>query len=149
MAVRLTPVYPKITWGPGFTRTLSFGDVLDGAVSWTEPREGYATVQSESTGAEDAWELGRDSLLRGTLRFIPVTTITGRTGWDGTQGVKMWLAAARTLRPFRLYPDATSSTYVECVLVEPMQGAPEREPNGWYKLAFVARVLGDAPVTAY
>src|SRR5581483_7393698 len=119
--------YPMIKWGAAFANTLHVGYWLDNVNAWDEPRAGSETVQSPS-GAEDAWDVGTDYYLAGDITFIPTTDTADplATGWDGTTGVRAFLAWARDKNLLRFYPDATdATTHIDCYLVEPMQGPPQ------------------------
>ena len=112
---------------------------LDGATSWPEPRKGSAWAEAPS-GTEDAWIVGTNWHLAGTVRHVPDSpTDTPETvsGWYGANestgvncGVAALLSAGRDKQALTWVKDrATCSTYVSGYLVEPMQGKPDLEPN--------------------
>lgn len=112
---------------------------LDGATTWPEPRKGSAWAEAPS-GTEDAWIVGTNWHLAGTVRHVPDTpTDTPETvsGWYGANeatgvncGVAAMLSAGRDKQALRWVKDrATCTTYVDGYLVEPMRGRPELEPN--------------------
>lgn len=118
----------KITWGASFANTLLLQFQGDGIISYSEPSEGSQWVVAES-GVRDAWIVSTTYVLEFDWRWIYTTTGT-YTGWDGATGVRAWLENARAMNVFRWYPDASSGTYIESYLREPMNGAPTVEPDG-------------------
>lgn len=142
--------YPKITWGASLANTLNVGYWLDNVSAWSEPRAGSEQVQAPS-GVEDAWTVGRDYLLQADLAWIPGadTASPVATGWDGTTGVRAWLEWAQDKNVFRFFPDATdATTHFDCYLVDPMQGAPNAEPDGTTRLTIKIR-NSTAPFDGY
>lgn len=113
---------PKINWGTSsgsFANTLTFAFPLDNPVPpWSEPREGSVTAQVES-GESDAWIVGFDYYVAGTVTGIPGVDAGGITGWDGSAGWDAFLRTASGQMPFRYFPDAASGTYYTCYLIEP------------------------------
>lgn len=130
--------------------TLSFGYPLDSAVSYPEPREGSEWAQAPS-GVEDAWDGGADELLEGDARWIPTVNTTDpvATGWDGAAGWAAFLTWARKKNALRLYPDRDSASFVDCYLVEPMQGAPSTEDDGSRALRLKLRSTDGSAFTGY
>jgi hypothetical protein len=118
---------------------LLFGQPLDQANSFSEPRAGSKFEQAAS-GVEDAWISGRDYYLEGTVRWIPATaTATQRpsSGWNGAgelagvnNGWDHFLAQAQDKQTFLWVPDRTSPSYnVSSYLVDPIRGRPAMEPD--------------------
>ncbi len=118
---------------------LLFGEHLDKAQTFSEPRIGSQFVQARS-GVEDAWVGGRDQRLDGTVRWIPATpTATPRpaSGWNGAgelagvnNGWDDFLAQAQDKQTFLWVPDRTApSLNVSSYLVEPLQGKPGLESD--------------------
>ena len=112
---------------------------LDGATSWPEPRKGSAWAEAPS-GTEDAWIVGTNWHLAGTVRHVPDSpTDTPETvsGWYGANestgvncGVAAMLSAGRDKQALTWVKDrSTCSTNVSGYLVEPMRGKPDLEPN--------------------
>jgi hypothetical protein len=141
---------PKITWGTSYANTLSIGYPLDQASTWSEPREGSEQAVAPS-GEVDAWTVGTDEYLAGSVRWIPTSTTADpvATGWDGATGFSAFLAWARDMNAFRFYPDATSGTYFDAVLVEPLKGEPGLEEDGCRTLRIKIRSTADSPFTGY
>lgn len=137
------PLYgkrPKITWSASFANTLTIAWPLDDWRSYSQPREGSVFTQAVS-GLEDAWVHGTDYYLSGVVRWIPTTDSTSpvATGWDGSTGWRAFLEWARQKNAFRFYPDATSGTYIDSYLVEPMSGDHGVEANGNRSIRIVIR----------
>lgn len=126
---------PKITWGTSYANTLNFGYPLDSATSYSEHREGSVWDMFVS-GVEDAWLWGIDYFLEGDFRWIPASSTSDpvATGWDGSTGVRAFLEWARQKNSFRFFPDKNSGTYLDCYLMEPMQGPPSLEDDGSRRL---------------
>jgi hypothetical protein len=146
--------YPRITWGTGFANTLEFGVPLDGALTYDQPREG-SEWQAAPSGAADAWIIGRDYVLEGTVRWIPAadtTTPVVATGWNGPTGWAAFLAWAQQLNTFRFIPDrAAPGTYWPMHLLEP-RGRPDQglERGGRYRaLRLVLKHTVDAEIGGY
>ena len=131
---------PKITWGASFANTLSIAYPLDAVTAGDEPRTGSSFDRSVS-GVEDGWITGVDYLLTAEIRWIPQvdTAVPLATGFDGTTGVRAFLAWARQKNPFRWFPDAASGTFITAYLAEPMQGVPTAESDGSRKLTVTFR----------
>jgi len=145
----------KIVWGDSLNKTLSIGYPLDDPHAYPVPRDGHEAVQS-SSGTEDAWSVGTDQFLEGTIRWIPKdsgTTEEGNaeTGWDGTDGFSDFLTWARGKSVFRFYPDVVgaAATYLTMYLVEPMTARPDREENWERKITLVMRTSDGTAVTGY
>lgn len=119
---------PKVTWGASFANTLNFGQPLDNAVAYSTPREGSEWVQGAS-GARDAWLMGHNQRLRGTVRNVPTSNTTDplATGWDGSTGWAAFLEWARDSNAFRFFPDKDSGSFHTSYLIEPLQSAPGLE----------------------
>jgi hypothetical protein len=136
MATRI----PKITWSGSFASTLNIGYALDDYAAYSTYREGSEFAQATS-GIEDAWVIGIDYMLEGTIRWIPTTNTTNptQTGWDGTTGVRAFLDWARQKNVFRFYPDKDSATYITSYLVNPLDGKHTLEPDGTRQFRIVIR----------
>ena len=137
---------PKITWGASFANTLNFGYPLDNFASYSKPRQGSEWVQATS-GAEDAWVVGRDYYLQGLARWIPTTDSTGptATGWDGSTGFRAFLEWAQDKNAFRWFPDKNSGTYITSYLFEPLADiAITPEADGTRQVNLVMRNSGSA-----
>jgi hypothetical protein len=132
--------FAKITWGAGFSNTLSIGYLLDNVKCGDEPRAGSFFDQAPS-GVEDSWITGVDYILEAELRWIPPANTTSplATGWDGTTGVRAFLAYARQKNVVRFYPDAASGTSIDCYLADPMQGHGDVETDGTRRLPLKLR----------
>lgn len=122
---------PRILWGASFANVLSFGYPLDGPISYPLPREGSEWVQA-SSGVRDAWLVGTDQRLRGSVRHIPIadTVSPVASGWDGATGWRAFLEWARAMNVFRFYPDKDLAGYLECYLVAPLLEPPALEDDG-------------------
>lgn len=120
---------PKITWGTSFTNTLDMKYPLDDWRAYSEARQGSEFIQTES-GIEDAWIIGEDFVLEGSIRWIPTTGSVSQSGWDGATGWRAFLSWARAKNEFRFYPDKDSGTYYTSYLVEPVNGSHELEMDG-------------------
>lgn len=132
---------PCILWGSSFQNTLSIGYPLDSLISYSNPREGYSVVQTES-GIEGAWIQGTDYVLEGDMRWIPSVSTSNPvyTGWNGATGVEAFLEFARNKNPIRYCPNAAATgSYTTCYLVEPMTGPPNQEENGTRSIRLVLR----------
>jgi hypothetical protein len=115
-----------------FPNTANLGQPLDNAIAYPVARQGSEWGQS-SSGERDAWLLGHDQRLRGSVRHIPAadTTDPVATGWDGATGWAAFLEWARAMNAFRWYPEASDTvTFQTCYLVEPLDGEPALEENG-------------------
>jgi hypothetical protein len=136
MALRI----PRITWGANYSNTLNIGYPLDDYVSYSTYREGSEFIQTMA-GVEDAWIVGTDYTLEGTLRWIPTASSTNptQTGWDGTTGVRAFLEWARQKNQIRFFPDTTINTHILSYLVEPLDGKHEVEPDGTRSIRLVIR----------
>jgi hypothetical protein len=132
--------FAKILWGAGFANTLNVGYLLDNVKAGDEPRAGSAFDQAPS-GVEDSWITGFDFILEAELRWIPPVNTASpvATGWDGTTGVRAFLAWARQKNVVRFYPDATSGTSIDCYLADPMQGYGDVETDGTRRLPLKLR----------
>lgn len=122
-----------------YVRNVVLLSYLDGATTWPEPRNGSAWAEAPS-GTEDAWIVGTNWHLAGTVRHIPDTPTDSPetvSGWYGANeatgvncGVAAMLSAGRDKQTLRWVKDrADCATYVDGYLVEPMRGRPELEPN--------------------
>lgn len=122
---------PKITWGTSFANTLNIGYALDDNAAYSTYREGSEFTQATS-GIRDAWIIGNDYILEGTIRWIPAANKTNpvQTGWDGSTGVRAFLEWARQMNEIRFYPDKDSGTYITSYLMEPLDGKATVEPDG-------------------
>lgn len=131
---------PKITWGTSFANTLNIGYPLDDWNATSTFREGSEFVQSLS-GVEDAWIVGTDFILKGTVRWIYTANSTNptQTGWDGLTGWRAFLEWARQKNAFRFFPDKDVNTYITSYLVEPLDGAHSVEPDGTRSINLVIR----------
>jgi hypothetical protein len=131
---------PKILWGAGFVNTLNVGYPLDNWATFADPREGFQTTRAPS-GVEDAWDVQDDYYLAADLRWIPAANTAAplATGWDGVTGVRAFLAWARRKNLVRFYPDATSGTFIDSYLVDPMSGEPPLEDDGTRRIRLVLR----------
>jgi hypothetical protein len=140
-----------------YLRHLVVMDYLDGAVSWSEPRDGSAQAQGAS-GTEDAWTIGTDEHLRATVRWVPDfdrASPASVSGWYGAadapginDGVKAMLTAGRDKGLLRFVPDrSVCTTYMDSYLVEPMRGSPDLEPN-WDR-KFTLELRGTTVYTGY
>lgn len=131
---------PKILWGPSFASTLSIGYPLDNVTAGSEPRAGSVFHQAAS-GVEDAWVAGLDYELTADVRWIPQTSTSSplATGWD--DGFRSFLEWARQKNVLRFYPDAANVfVFVDCYLVDPMQGYGAFESDGSRKVTLTLRV---------
>lgn len=131
---------PKFTWGGSFANTLNIGYPLDNVTAGDEPRAGSVFDQSVA-GEEDAWITGVDYVITADIRWIPQVNSTGptATGWDGSTGVRAFLAWCRQKNAVRFFPDTTSGTYITCYLKEPMTGQGTAESDGTRKLTITLR----------
>ncbi len=124
---------PKITWGGSFANTLQPATPLDDPVAFTRPMDGHKVVKNPS-GTQDAWHVGMEYVLEGSVRWIPsANTSYGGitvTGWDGATGWDAFLEWARDKNLLRFYPDKDVGSYVTCYLDGPMEGPPQKEGTG-------------------
>lgn len=138
---------PKITYGPSYTGSITFGFPLDNLVTFAQPRQGSAFALAPS-GVEDAWITGTDHLLQGDWRWIPTSTTSNppATGWTNAGGVRDFLNYARNKNTFRYYPDVSGSTFYDAYLQDPMSGPPALEKNGNRRFTLVIRSASDVPM---
>jgi hypothetical protein len=137
---------PKITWGPGGVFVLTFTDNLDQRLGWSDLRNGHQTALSPSQAvAQQAWIYGTDQRATVSFRYIK------RAQWDGTYGVKAWLAYARGLNPFTFYPDETvPGVSYSCYLEDPMTGAVALDDDGVsYRLDARFRTVDGSPFDTF
>lgn len=122
-----------------YVRNIALLSYLDGATSWPEPRKGSAWAEAPSA-TEDAWIVGTNWHLAGTVRHVPdspTDTPEVVSGWYGLNestgvncGVAALLTAGRDKQTLTWAKDrATCTTYTDGYLVEPMRGRPDLEPN--------------------
>lgn len=122
-----------------YLRNIVLLSYLDGATSWPESRTGSAWAEAPS-GTEDAWIVGTNWHLAGTVRHVPdspTDTPEVVSGWYGLNestgvncGVAAFLMAGRDKQTLTWVKDrATCTTYTDGYLVEPMRGRPDLEPN--------------------
>jgi hypothetical protein len=129
---------PRVLWGAGLVNTLYFGYYLDDANAYSLPKPGFERVRVGDT--DDAWATGHDYFLTGNARWIPYATAGSITGWDGATGWDAFLQWAREGNTLRFIPDAaTLGTYVDCLLVEPLDGAPPLEEDNTRSVALKLR----------
>jgi hypothetical protein len=142
---------PRITWGTSFGNTLNIGYPLDRAIAYPLPRGGSEFIQSRS-GVEEAWIVGDDYYLSGSIRWIPTSTTTNpvATGWDGATGFEAFLVWARKRNIFRWIPNyAVPGTYKTCYLVEPWGDPPSQEDDGTRTINIVMRSSDQTAFTGY
>lgn len=139
--------------------TLVFGQPLDDAVAYGEPRDGSEHVMAPS-GSEDAWIVGRDEMLEGTVRWIPTLDLGdphNLTGWDGRReatwlnaGWHSFLEFAQDKNTFVWVPDLSDATDNRtCVLTSPMDGKPSLEDDRTRQLEIIIRDTSDIPFEGY
>ena len=116
-------------------------DYLDGAVASSALRAGSQTGQTLS-GVEDAWVSGRDYLLTGQQRWVPLAardTPVTCSGWRGANestgvncGVSAMLYAGMGRNVLQFVPDRSAcTTYVNAYLQRPASAEDiALEPNG-------------------
>lgn len=135
---------PRLVCG-GITIDMSYP--LDGAVAWSQPREGSAKVEGAS-GTRDAWIVGTDHHLKGQVRWVPGETAGAVIGWDGASGWRALLEAARSMNAITFSPDQlTPATAYTMYLVEPWDSEPELEPN--LTRAFELHLVGTVAIVGY
>ena len=133
---------PKFTWGAAYVNTLNVGWPLDSALAWSEPSPDSVWADIPSNGERDAWVPGTYDLLQAAFRWIPTANETVPvtiTGWDGATGVREFLEWARAGNILRFYPDKDVGSYIECYLIEPLNGAPTLERDGTRQLTLKLR----------
>lgn len=139
---------PAITWGAGFSNTITIQYPVDRWSAYSAPREGSDTVVTMS-GLESAWILGWDYYLEAEVRWIPTVTTPDATGWEGSTGWDAFLRFAKEKNEFRWHPDSESmGSYVLSYLVEPMDSGPTTEMDGTKSLSMVIRNPNE-PYTGY
>ena len=128
---------------------LILGELLDHAVSFSEPRASSRFEQS-GAGVEDAWISGRNQVLEGAVRWIPQTpqaTPRATSGWNGAgelpgvnSGWDHFLASAQDKRIFLWVPDrAVSTVNVSSYLVAPLRGRAGMEIDFTRRLSLKIR----------
>ena len=122
-------VRPRITWGSSFANVLTIGYPLDDFRAYSSARDGSEFIEGMS-GIRDAWIIGHNYFLEGTVRWIPASDSATQTGWNGVTGWRAFLESARQMIPFRFYPNASTGTYYTSYLVEPIDGMHAVEIDG-------------------
>jgi hypothetical protein len=147
---------PRILWGAGFANTLQAGWPLDSALSYSEPRPGFAR-STTTAGGEDSWSYGDFFFLSGVWVGVRPSAYVGGfggrtvTGYDGATGWQAFLAWARLGNTFRfVFDDAVPGTFRECVLVEPMKGDGELDTTDYSRrIPLVMRSNTNAAFTGF
>jgi len=144
---------PAITWGAAFANTLNTGVPLDRARAYSQPRKG-SRVHESAGGVRDSWIVGRDQVLEGLWRWIPITDEASPTvtGWDGATGWRAALEWMQDSNVFRFMPDQDSmGTFLTMYLLEPFDRVPiDQERIFRYRSLFLSmRTSDDAVVTGY
>jgi hypothetical protein len=107
-------------------------------------RDGSEHVQSPS-GLEDAWVVGTDSVLRCSVRWMPLADEGAGPGVVGVDGVmpgygfRDFLSTGRAKSLITIVPDLTQSLSVPAYLVEPMSDALEFEDDNTRRCAIRLR----------
>ncbi len=126
---------PAILWGASFANTFSIAHPLDMANAGSEQRKGTETKVAPS-GIRDAWVVGTDPILEGSIRHIPIDDLTpddngnNATGWDGATGGREMLEWLLDNNVGRWVPDKGDlGTYVEFYLEQPKRAFAGKERN--------------------
>ena len=119
--------------------------------TYSQARQGseYAVLPS---GVEDAWIVADDEMLKGSIRFIPVS---GSASLIPSQShYAEWhtfLTNARKKNVVHFYPDLSGSSYIACYLVNPTgeQGISLDDDDSFYKIDLELRSTGSGQFTNY
>ncbi len=133
----------NITWGAGFTGSLSFGYAADNAVKFDENRGGRTVIFQNQAGIEVGWSRGTDYIIAGTIRWVPPTSGTLATtgeplsALDGADGWDAFKRYTRRGQQFRFHGDSqnASGSFILSTAVEFSE--PTLEPaDGTYTFTF-------------
>jgi len=140
---------PKITWGPAFGNTVTFGYPIDQVRSYSTPRAGSQKIQLIS-GVEITWIWGYDYILDFQFRWIPAEDAVNptQTGWDGATGIRAFLEYAVAAEKFRFFPDKDSASYILSTLVQ-QEVQPDLEAADGTKIITLTIRNPDTAYTGY
>ena len=139
--IRLTVFYDElipasIEWNGN---TLLMQYPFDNTNAYSTVIDGSETVRIEN-GFEYSWIPNTNYILEADVRWIPTTSTSTQTGWDGATGWRAFLEYARAKNQFKFYPDARNPDYyINSYLVEPLNGEHELESDGTRRFRLVIR----------
>lgn len=143
---------PRILWFTAFARQLDLGYPLDNVIAHSNPKPGSEFADAPS-GEADSYIIGFDQILEADIRWIPTADTTNpvATGWDtATLGFRLFLEYAREKQDIRFIPDKdTPATFIDCILVGPMERGIRKEKDGIRRIRMVLRSKDGTAFTGY